>query len=122
VEAFVRAYYAAIDQSAATGDTSQLLAMSMDGCNCRRAVNAIRHGYETGSIRGMQHVVEDVRFQRVTRTEAEVVVTVHESPFEILDKAGKVDRRRPGVGRVVVAQRLRRVAGTWRVESEAVAK
>ena len=121
VEAFVRRYFAILDQAAVSGDTSQLLSLSQEGCSCRKAVDAIRLGHDIGSIRGMRHDVGDVTFQRLTKGEAKVVVDVFGSPFEVFDKSGKLYRRRPGVGNAVFAQTLRRVGGDWRVVSQAVA-
>jgi len=120
LRAFVRDYFAEMDRAGATGDTSRLRELTLDGCDCLRPAEVIDRAYKTGSIRGMRHVVDSIEFQYVGADEAGLVVGMHASGYTLLDENGHDEKRLPPIKRALLGHTLQRVGSEWRLARETV--
>lgn len=115
VEAFVRAYFDAVNVGSRTGDTAPWRAMMTEDCICRDSATDIEKSFAGGSIRGLTWTVRDVVVQGVSRKDAQLLVTFDVSAHDDLDRNGAVRTHYPEYTNAKDAMTLIWLRGDWRV-------
>lgn len=89
MEAFVRQYYAAIGQAAATGDVAKLSTMMTPNCTCRAISTFIEQSTRNGRILGFRYTLISLRNPGLAGRDGVVLVVYDVPAVNVIDSTGK---------------------------------
>lgn len=119
VLAAVRAYYAAVNYAAETGDTSRVLATTTPECSCRSVASYIDGLQAKGQgLRNARNELGGLRVTQVTASFAVVAVNYLSPRHQVVDlKSGRILETFPSK-RFVAQVTVKAVASNWLVALE----
>ena len=110
--AFVRAYYARVNEAARSGATDRVKSMTAAECPCRALTKYIDDSYKRGSLRGFVYTIKDVKTDNFRDRLALVSVLYTVGRIEELSRQGQV------IGVVPAVENGRKVVTVVRTDSE----